>query len=54
MIERVVTFVDADLPLCLEALPAIEDPVICWIVVVGIVIEVTGWHVVLHGYEGTE
>jgi len=54
VIQRVVTFVNADLSLGLKALPAIKDPVVRGIVVIRIVVKVARRHVVLHGNKRTK
>jgi len=46
--QGIVAFVRTDLALSLEALPAVKDSVVCWVVEVAVVVQVAWWNVVDH------
>lgn len=54
VMQGVVTIVSADFTLGFEAFPAVQDPVIGGVVIVGVIVKVAGWYVVGHRYQWAE
>lgn len=54
VVQRVVAEVSTYFSLGFEAFPAVQDPVVGGIVIVGVIVKVAGRHVVSHRYQWAE